>query len=352
VPDQIRILLAHHSADERAALSALLNAAVDLLVVGIAANGARAQDLARRLRPDVIVLHLRMPDMDGYRLTEEIMATTAVPVIVLTPDPPPVDAALRASKSGAVAVVAMPSSGAVKRAKSEAELEYLVRGMSRVRVVTRRKPRAIKAVRPPHVVSMDKRIEIVAIGASTGGPQAITTILQGLPKNLPVPVLVVQHIAAGFQTSLLAWIRRVTPLGASIPERLEQTVPGVVYLAPDGFHMEVDGRGRIVLDSSAPEHAQRPSVCRLFRSVSARYGDRCLGVPLTGMGRDGAGGLKDMRDGGAVTIAQDEATSVVFGMPREAIAQGAASFVLPLLEIAPAIATLVGRERTNSEATT
>jgi len=170
---------------------------------------------------------------------------------------------------------------------------------------------------------------MIAIGASTGGPPVLQTILAGLPKDLSVPVTIVQHITHGFTAGFASWLAETTGFPVRIPDHGEFCMPGTVYVAPDDVHLAVDAGGRILLSDDPPDNLLRPSIMRLFRSTAQAFREKAVGVLLTGMGRDGAEGLKMMRDAGAVTIAQDEDSSVVFGMNGEAVKLGAAQHILP-----------------------
>jgi two-component system chemotaxis response regulator CheB len=182
--------------------------------------------------------------------------------------------------------------------------------------------------------------QLVAIGVSTGGPPTLQAILGGFPSSFPVPIVIVQHISNGFVNGLAKWLGETTPLRVKVAEQGERLLPGVAYLAPDDFHLHVNPPGLVWLDPSPPVCSHRPSVTELFISVSKSYGRQAVGVLLTGMGQDGAEGLKVMRQAGAYTIAQDEATSVIFGMPKVAIEIDAVDRVLSLESIAPHILQL------------
>jgi two-component system chemotaxis response regulator CheB len=179
-----------------------------------------------------------------------------------------------------------------------------------------------------------KDIQVVALGASTGGPAVLQTILSELPENFPAPVLIVQHISPGFIQGFAESLKPSCKLRVSVPENGEALQPGWVYLAPDGLHMGVGAGGRVILTDAPPESGLRPSISYLFRTVAGIFGAKAVGVVLTGMGRDGADGLKSMREKGSVTIAQDQASSVVFGMPAEAMRLQAATHVFSPVEIA------------------
>jgi two-component system chemotaxis response regulator CheB len=224
------------------------------------------------------------------------------------------------------------------------KLLQTVKLMAEVKVVKRwaRDRRAVTRPVAP-VPRRAETIQVVAIGASTGGPPVIQTILKGLPKEYPVPILVVQHIAAGFLGGMVDWLRQTTPLPVQLGVHGAPALPGNVYLAPDGFHMGLLPGGRVWLSKDAPENGLRPAVSFLFRSIANTSGARAVGVILTGMGRDGADELKLLKDKGAVTIAQDAETSVIHGMPGEAMQLGAALYTLPPDRIAATLVTLVNR---------
>jgi two-component system chemotaxis response regulator CheB len=232
--------------------------------------------------------------------------------------------------------------------KTAAELVRTVKLMSEVKVI-RRWPRS----RPIEIAtdtspstefrrqSSQTQIRLVAVGASTGGPPVLQAILAALPRDFSVPVLLVQHIASGFTQGFADWLAQSSSLPVHVPVHGQPVLPGHVYVAPDGFHMAVGPQGQVHLNTDEPENGLRPSVSHLFRSVARSYGPRAVGVLLTGMGKDGAWELKLMKEQGAVTIAQDRDTSVVHGMPGEAIRIGGATYVLPAEKIRAALTSLV-----------
>jgi two-component system chemotaxis response regulator CheB len=222
--------------------------------------------------------------------------------------------------------------------------------MSEVKVV-RRWPRlkSTPVVLPTPQMQVRRapaEIQVVAIGASTGGPLVLQAILSGLPKDLPVPVLIVQHMAPGFVQGFAEWLGQSSGFPVHLPTDGEYPLPGRAYVAPDGVHMGVGTGGRVILSADEPENGLRPSVSHLFRCVAQVFGRQAVGILLTGMGRDGAEELKLMKDGGAVTIAQDKESSVVHGMPGEAIRLDAATYVLSLENIAAALIGLVQQKET------
>jgi len=220
-----------------------------------------------------------------------------------------------------------------------------VKLMAEVKVVKRwpeqRRRKMVPGTRPEAKRREPAAVDVVAIGASTGGPAALQRVLCGLSGDFPVPLLVVQHIAPGFLPGLAAWLGQTSGLPVHIATPGEALRPGQVYLAPDGFHMGVDQAGCIALSHSEPEHHLRPAASYLFRSAAEVFGEKAIGVLLTGMGKDGGEELKRMRERGAATIAQDRESSVVFGMPGEAIQLGAVDYVLSPDEIAAKLESLV-----------
>jgi two-component system chemotaxis response regulator CheB len=223
-----------------------------------------------------------------------------------------------------------------------------VKLMSAVKVIRRTKSAVAVPLGVPPVdtfanpqTSPAQKSAIVAIGSSTGGPAALHKILGALPENLAVPIVIVQHISFGFVEGLASWLNDASPLQVQVGRAGEKIAPGHVYIAPDDRHMLVDGFGRIALSPAVPVGGHRPSVTPLFESVARAFGASAVGVILTGMGADGAVGMKTLREAGAFTIAQDEASCVVFGMPKEAIALGAVQRIAPLDNIAKILQEIV-----------
>jgi two-component system chemotaxis response regulator CheB len=221
-----------------------------------------------------------------------------------------------------------------------------VRLMSTVKVVRRvwnAKPAPPAAVSktPTPVLSPLAKIEIVAIGSSTGGPAALHKILSAMPADFPLPIAIVQHISFGFVQGLADWLNDASPLKVKVAKAGERVLPGTVYVAPDDAHMQVDRLSRIALSPADPIGGHRPSVTALFQSIAQSYGPATVAAILTGMGADGAVGMKALSEAGAITLAQDEASCVVFGMPKEAIALGAVRQVVPLDRIAQTLLSLI-----------
>ncbi|HEV8662081.1 MAG TPA: chemotaxis-specific protein-glutamate methyltransferase CheB [Candidatus Methylomirabilis sp.] len=340
----VRVLVAEDSAVTREYLAYLLGQDTALQVVGLARDGQEALEQAERLKPDVILMDVHMPRMNGYEATRRIMERVPTPIVMVSAslDRDEVAMSFESLKAGAVTLLDKPRGpDHPDQAASARRLVETVKLMAEVKVV-RRFPRRERPVTPPSFPPpSDRAIRLIAIAASTGGPQVLAEILAGLPANFALAILIVQHIAPGFTDGLAQWLAQTTRQEVRVPALGEAVRPGVVYLAPEGWQMGITKDGRIRLTKDLIEDGFRPSATYLFHSVAEAYGRSAVGVILTGMGRDGASGLRRLREAGAVTIAQDEATSVVFGMPAEAIRLGAAEYVLPRGQIAAAICSLV-----------
>ncbi|MBI4462806.1 MAG: chemotaxis-specific protein-glutamate methyltransferase CheB [Acidobacteria bacterium] len=346
-----KVLVVEDSPVLRELLVHILTSDPEIQVVGTASNGKEALEFLQANRPDVITMDIHMPKMDGLEATRRIMETQPRPIVIVSGSSTLGEAtiAFRALEAGALAVVQRPRGMADPHYVASAEqLVQTVKLMSEVKVV-RRWPRPGReaaaavpsAVPPVELKRLPAEVEVICLGASTGGPQVLLTILSGLPKNFPVPLLVVQHMTPGFVQGFVEWLGQSSGFSVQVAAPGEYLRPGRAYVAPDGFHMGVDRTRRIVLSEHEPENGLRPSVSYLFRSVANVYGERAVGVLLTGMGRDGAEELKLMKEKGAVTIGQDEESSVVYGMPAEAVRLEAATYVLSFHRIATALAQLV-----------
>lgn len=342
----IRVLLVDDSPIALHILQRLLARSAGIQVVGTAANGREALDLLPALNPDVICTDLHMPVMDGLEFTRAVMNKYPRPILVLSISVEPGSSnVFRLLEAGAVDFYPKP------RGIIEADHEKLARELaSKIRVlagvhVFRRAEAATGDTQLAAGPSLQARaaVRIVAIGASTGGPQAMREILACLPQGFPVPVLCVQHIGEGFLSEMVAWLAEVSPLPVRVAAQGEVPQAGVAYFAPGDTHLELDEGGRFALTATPPCAGHRPSVTVTLRAVARRYGAGAVGVVLTGMGRDGAEGLAEIAAAGGITIAQDEASSVVYGMPREAAALGAAQQVLPLRQIGPALVALANK---------
>jgi two-component system, chemotaxis family, protein-glutamate methylesterase/glutaminase len=345
----LNVLLVEDSVTVQVLLTDVINSDPRLRVVSVANSGEKALEFLAAHRPDVIVMDIHLPGIDGFETTRRIMAQWPVPIIICSAveDPEDVATTFQAIDVGALAVLAKPA-GAGDQHFSELTMNLVqtIKVMSEVKVVRRwhrPRPAAVPALPPPREVAHRSaaRVKVVAIGTSTGGPPILRMILADLPANFSVPILVVQHIAPGFLQGLVEWLSEHTPLPIHIGLHGERPLPGRVYFAPDGFHMGVGLHGKILLSPRDAGDPLCPSVSHLFHSMASVHGADCVAVLLTGMGRDGAAELAELKQRGATTIAQDRATSIVHGMPGEAIRLGGASYVLAAENIAPALRRLL-----------
>ncbi len=340
----IRVLLVDDSPIALNILQRLLSLSPDIQVAGTAANGREALALLPALNPDVICTDLHMPVMNGLEFTRVVMNTYPRPILVLSvsvePGSPNV---FRLLEAGAVDVYPKPRAIlAADQEKLARELASKIRILAGVHVF---RHAGTVPPRPPLSLPPRSPVRIVAIGASTGGPQALREILSHLPAGFPAPVVCVQHIGSDFLSEMIVWLAEVSPLPMRKAAQGEVPQAGVVYFAPEDVHLELDGGGRFELSQAPPCDDHKPSITVTLRAAARCFGAAAVGVLLTGMGRDGAEGMAAIAAAGGVTIAQDEASSVVYGMPREAVALGAAQHVLPLEQIAPALVTLASKMR-------
>ncbi len=350
----IRVLVAEDSRAQRELLVGLLRAA-GMDVAGTAGDGYAAVAEARRLRPDVIAMDIHMPGLDGYAATRQIMQSCPTPIVLISSASDASQRTVAALAAGALTVVHKPGGGDDPTQTSErANFLTTMRLMADVLVVTRRPDKLPAqslelAVPPGHADSrsITSSARILAIAASTGGPAAVQKLLNGLGSNFPLPILLAQHIARGFVAPLAEWLSATTRLPVHVTAPNQLLLPGHIYLAPDDQHMSVFVRDYAACRSLQPTDRYCPSADILFESVAAVYGRRAIGVILTGMGDDGARGLRALKAAGGRTLAQDEASCVVYGMPRVAVELGAVERVAPLADLARAVRDLSGVGGTN-----
>jgi two-component system chemotaxis response regulator CheB len=345
----IRVLIVDDSAVARQLLTYIIGGDPSLQVIGTASDGEEAVVAVRERKPDVVVMDLIMPRMDGIEATRAIMETHPTPIVIVSSvwAQGEAEKTFCAMAAGALAALEKPVALAHPQyARLARELNQTVRLMAGVKVVrrtARTRPAAVPGwieaapAAPPSgdvtAASLGGRPRLVAIGASTGGPNAILTVLKGLPPGFGAPILIVQHIAKGFVGGFAGWLSVAAGLPVSVAQEGERPQPGHAYVAPDAQHMGLGFDGTVSLSSAPPDAGLRPSVSHLFRSLSTFASRGLVAVLLTGMGKDGAAELKVLRERGAVTIAQDRETSVVYGMPAEAVALGAASAVMSPAQI-------------------
>lgn len=333
----IRVLIAEDSEVIAFLLTAIIQTAPDLEVIGRAKTGQEAIDMAEALNPDLITMDIRMPIMDGLTAIAQIMASKPKPIVVISSN---VDDELQISFTaidhGALAVLEKPCGFNDPEFESiQNQIVNTIRAMAEVKLVKRRIPPQIDAyfapARPTHY-------ELVVIGCSTGGPQALKQILSALPEDFPLPIVVAQHISTGFVEGMANWLNDCTPLTVKTASVNESLLKGTVYLAPDNCHCMVNktvSGYEVDLSRTDMINGFRPSVTALFNSAATMCPKQTIGIILSGMGNDGADGMLAMFEQKCLTIAQDQASSIVFGMPAAAIALNAVSRTLPLEEIAP-----------------
>jgi len=358
---KIRVLVVEDSVTVRMRLTEILSGDPEIEVVGAAPDGKRAIELCMLHRPDLITMDMMLPVMTGLAATEYIMAHCATPILIVSAsiNRGELFRTYDALAAGAIDVLEKPT-GTEADGIWERRFIATVKLVSRIRIITHlrtrlpnQSPSRVKASTPLpllHGFRIDRRFELVAIGASTGGPAAIIEILQGLPADFRLPIVFVLHINEPFGSAFADWLDGQVgrPVAYAREGDPVASAAGRVVMAPTDRHLTVrDGRFHLTLD---PErHSCRPSVDVLFESIAGHYGPSAIACLLTGIGRDGASGLLKLREAGALTIAQDESTSVIYGMPREAALLGAAVQILRLNEIACRLVSLQASGREMSQ---
>ncbi len=354
----IRLLITEDSTVIRRYLQEIFSNESDIEVVGTAKNGAEAVEMVKNLKPDVITMDIHMPIMNGFIATRKIMEKNPTPIVIVSAsyNPDEVEKTFKTMEAGAVAAMEKPQGLATPDTDPYVrELIQTVRTMSKVKVVRRwSKDKFRKKTSPPEtkvkaeIKPLTKKpkipstkISIVAIGASTGGPIVLEKILSGLPDDFPVPVVIVQHIAKGFLPGMASWLNTRSGFNVRIPDQGEPIEPGCAYLAPDGFQIGIDKNFKILLNDDYSDSILVPSVSFLFKSVAESFGENAIGVLLTGMGKDGAEELGMIKDKGGITIVQDKESSIVFGMPGEAVRLNTHNYIVTADKIASKIVSLI-----------
>lgn len=344
----IRVLVADDSPTSRALLVAMLKSDPDFTVVGEARDGFEALQLAKALRPHVVTMDVTMPRMGGLEATRCIMVHAPTPIVIVsaTLEADDVAASMRAIRAGALTAIGKPSGPASANFEQErARFLTTVKAMASVKVVGHRLTSiTLPAHKPGSTTSLSTRASIVALAASTGGPGALRSVLDALPYDFGVPVVLVQHLAPGFLEGFTQWLGATCRLHVQVASEGMQLSPRNVYVAPEDRHLKLSARGVVELSSEPPIEAFRPSASVLFESVAQTYGRGALAAILTGMGRDGVAGLRRVRELGGRVIAQDEQTCSVFGMPAAAIEEGLVDFVLPISLVPAKLIELVAQE--------
>ena len=348
----IKVLIVEDSFVALTILKRILNSAPDIEVLETATNGVQGLELVAKLKPNVICTDLHMPKMNGLEFTQEVMALYPTPILVISASVQDEDThhVFRLLDAGAVDIFPKPRSGQPSDYDLISQpLINKIRLLSGIKVFRKNRKTTSSFTTnttptiSPNVTSnlVQTTTKIIAIGSSTGGPQALVEILSTLPANFPTPIVCVQHISDGFLGGLVDWLGNSCRLKVKIAQTGEKPEAGNVYFPPERHHLEFDSTGRFFCFTGMPVSGHCPSVTVTFKGVAKAFGKNAIGILLTGMGRDGADGLLSMYQVGAYTIAQDETTSVVFGMPQEAIKLGATKKVLPIGAIATHLISLL-----------
>jgi two-component system chemotaxis response regulator CheB len=338
----IRVLVAEDSSTARALLLEILCSDPDIEVVGEAHDGREAVELTHALRPDLVTMDIQMPSMDGFEATKEIMIASPTPIVIVSGlvQMTEAEAVARALTAGALTVLRKPEGPAAAAFdKVSRALIATVKAMSQVKVVRHR--HEANRLTSPRTLPRAATGRVVAVATSTGGPAALHSFLTALPGDFPAPILIVQHITPGFVGGLVRSLDAACKIRVKLAEHGERMQRATAYVAPDDFHLGASANLTIMLSPEPPVGGFRPAGTVLFESVARAYGSATVAVILTGMGNDGVAGLRSVRRFGGRIIAQDEDTSVVFGMPEAAIVEGLADQVVALEAIPARVAELI-----------
>lgn len=337
----IRTLVVDDSILAREMIAAILSTDDLIRVIGEAGNGREAVQKVVICKPDVVIMDINMPVMNGFEAIEEIMARQPVPILVVS-SADDAKTAYRAISLGALEIMSKSEISV----EEPAHLVSKVKNLSMVKVIShiRGVGKGREAGECPRPASAGlRRPGIIAIAASTGGPKALSVIIPALPADFPCPIVIAQHIAKDFATGMADWLHKICRLPVKVAEERELISPGVVYLSPAEKHLTLGRDNRVILRAPRPTDIYHPSCDALLSSVAAVYRSKAIGIILTGMGNDGVEGMKSIKAAQGVTIAQDRASSVVFGMPGAAIEGNCIDKVLPLDEIAGEIIRMTTR---------
>lgn len=338
----ITVLVVDDSAIIRDAISNALESDKEIKVIGTASNGKEAIDLVPELKPDIITMDIVMPMMNGLDATKHIMAYHPTPILVITSLlSKDMEIAFKSLTAGALDVVERPSIQELSNPASKIRKQLIdkIKILANIRVITHLEGRIIKKEKPSTILTKEDEIKfrIIGIASSTGGPKTVRKILSKLPVNFPIPIVIVQHISDGFTKGLVDWWDTECPIKIQEGKDGERLREGIVYVSPSFVHMTVTKGGRIKLEDTPPVGGHKPSANVLLTSVAEAYPQSAIGIILTGMGDDGAIGIKAIKESGGFTIAQDELSCAIFGMPKVAIEMGVVDKVVPLDEMSDEI---------------
>ncbi len=345
----IRVVVVDDSPTVRELLVGLLQEAGDIIVVGTGEDGEDAVRLTKRLHPDLVTMDIRMPVMDGFEATRRIMRECPIPIVVITASMkiPDMDLTFRALQAGALTVIHKPGLDDPQTGEKVVQTVRVMAGVPVVHhwstaddtnhvktgaTINNAEAAGSKAIKQP-ILRLGE-VDIIGVASSTGGPAALATIFRKLPKDYPLPILVVQHVSPGFTPGLAEWLSTQTQMSVDIASHGVSLRPGVAMLAPDDYHMQINERGVVELSKAAAYKGLRPSANFLFGSLARVFGPRAVGIMLTGMGDDGANGIEALHQAGGLVIAQDQESCVVYGMPHEVVARKAVDHVMSLEQIA------------------
>jgi len=335
----IRVLVVDDSGAVRHLLSYILQSDPEISVVGRACNGEEALQMLETLQPDLITMDIAMPGLDGLQVTRMIMEKRPTPIVIVTANRDLAGSTFKMLEAGALASLEKPPGpSAPEFAECKSQLISTVRSLAGVK--PQRLPRRAD-VSTSLKIQKRKSLQIIGIGASTGGPQALRCILEALPEDFPLPILITQHMSIGFTEDYARWLGQSGKLPVTLATAGEDLLAGHAYVAPDDRHLGVTKNHKALISDSEREYGMRPAVSFMFKSMRYAFGASSVAVLLTGMGRDGAEELGELKKVGAMTIAQDKETSLIFGMPGRAIALGNAEQILPIESIASALLQLV-----------
>lgn len=342
---KVSVLVVDDSLICRQLICEALNQDPDLQVVGTCADGKEALARVKELRPNVVTMDVDMPVMDGLTAVEHIMAECPTPILVLTADPrqQAPELTCRALELGALGLRVKPS---IDDGLEAWNLAKELKLLSSVRVIRHiRNPKRVTPPKQPMGPALGPaNMGVVAVAASTGGPQILHRFLSELPADFPAPIAIVQHINAAFAESLAGWLANTSRLKVRLAQDGELLMPGHVLIAPPGVHMVIPFRGRVALKQGVERDGHMPSGTVLLESAAKAYGRRAVGLILTGMGEDGAAGMLAVKQAGGITVAQNEESCVVFGMPGAAVERNAVDYLIPGDEVASALLKLARGE--------